>query len=133
MNRTKLMVPAILLSGLLSSTGLVMAQDAPKMAAADNTKVNKRDRKKSEATADQGKNNKSDLETARQIRRAIVADKSLSVYAHNVKVISQGGKVTLKGTVHTDAEKSSIGEKATTVAGADNVTNQLLVKGDAKK
>ena len=133
MNRTKLMVPAILLSGLLGSTGLVMAQDAPKMAAADNTKVNKRDRKKAEPTADQGKNNKSDLETARQIRRAIVADKSLSVYAHNVKVISQHGKVTLKGTVHTDAEKSSIGEKATTVAGADNVTNQLLVKGDAKK
>ena len=133
MNSKKLMVPAILLSGLLSSTGLVMAQDAPKMAAADNTKVNKRDRKKAEPTADQGKNNKSDLETARQIRRSIVADKSLSVYAHNVKVISQGGKVTLKGTVHTDAEKSSIGEKATAVAGADNVTNQLLVKGDAKK
>jgi osmotically-inducible protein OsmY len=36
--------------------------------------------------------------------------------------------VTLKGPVHSDAEKQSIGDKAAEAAGADKVTNQLTVK-----
>jgi osmotically-inducible protein OsmY len=64
-----------------------------------------------------------------QIRKAIVADKSLSTYAHNVKVVSQNGRVTLKGTVHTEAEKSNIEAKACAVAGAENVVNNITVKG----
>lgn len=100
--------------------------------ASDNTKVNQRDRKTSEPTADQGKNASSDRETMRKIRRAVVADQSLSTYAHNIKIISQGGKVTLKGPVHTEEEKKAIEAKATEVAGAGNVTNHITVKGDAK-
>ena len=65
-------------------------------AAPDNTKTNTRDRNGAEPTADQQTNNKTDLELTRQIRKAI-ADKSLSTYAHNIKVISQNGKVTIKG------------------------------------
>jgi hyperosmotically inducible periplasmic protein len=101
-------------------------------SSSDNTKLNKRDRSKSEPTADQGKNATSDRETMRKIRRAVVADKSLSTYAHNVKIISEGGKVTLKGPVHTEDEKKAIEEKATEVAGAGNVTNEITVKGDSK-
>ena len=78
------------------------------------------------------KNNSSDRETMRKIRRAIVTDKELSTYAHNVKIISQSGKVTLKGTVHTEEEKKAIEAKATGVAGAENVTNEITVKGDSK-
>jgi hyperosmotically inducible periplasmic protein len=100
--------------------------------SADNTKVNKRDQSKSEPTADQGKNASSDRETMRKIRRAVVADKSLSTYAHNIKIISQGGKVTLKGPVHTEDEKKAVEAKATEVAGAGNVTNEITVKGDSK-
>jgi len=59
-------------------------------------------------------------------------DKSLSTYAHNVKIISQHGKVTLKGPVRSDEEKKSIEDKATEVAGAGNVTNQLTVKPEKK-
>lgn len=59
-----------------------------------------------------------------------MADKSLSTYAHNIKVISEHGKVTLKGPVHTDDERTNIEAKATAVAGAGNVTNQIAVKGD---
>ncbi len=129
--RRLLAVPAILVSSVVGLAGLAVAQDTAKAPAADNTKVNKRDRKKAEPTADQGKNNKSDLKIQQEIRRAVVADKSLSTYAHNVKIVSQGGQVTLKGTVHTDAEKSAIQEKAAGVAGAGNVTNNILVKGDA--
>jgi len=41
--------------------------------------------------------NPSDRDITQQIRKSIVADKSLFTYAHNVKVITQNGMVTLKG------------------------------------
>ncbi len=65
-----------------------------------------------------------------KIRRAVVADKSLSTYAHNVKIIAEHGKVTLKGPVHSNDERQNIEAKAVEVAGSGNVTNQLTVKGD---
>lgn len=55
-------------------------------------------------------------------------DKSLSTYAHNVKIITQNGIVTLKGPVRSDQERSAIEAKADGIAGKDNVTNQLEVK-----
>ena len=99
--------------------------------SADNTKVNKRDRAQSEPTADNAKNGTSDRELMRQIRRDVVADKSLSTYAHNVKIIAQGGKVTLKGVVHTEEEKKTIEDFARKRAGDANVTNEITVKGDS--
>jgi osmotically-inducible protein OsmY len=92
-------------------------------AAPDNTKVNK-DRG---MTADQQKENKSDREITRQIRKALVADKSLSSYAHNVKIITTNGTVTLRGPVRTEDEKSSIESKAKAVAGVSDVKNELTV------
>jgi osmotically-inducible protein OsmY len=100
--------------------------------SADNTKVNKRDRSQSEPTADNAKNDTSDRELMRQIRRDVVADKSLSTYAHNVKIVAQGGKVTLKGAVHTDEEKKTIEDLARKHAGDSNVTNEITIKGDTK-
>ena len=104
------------------------AQDTGKKP--DNTAVNKRDRNKSEKTADQQKENKSDREIAREIRRAIVSDKSLSTYAHNVKVIVTHGAVTLKGPVKSEEEKTSVLAKAKEAAGSAEVTDQLSVAGD---
>jgi len=103
------------------------AQDSA-APAADNTKVNQRDKNKAEPTADQQKENQPDRELARQIRRSIVQDKSLSSYAHNVKIIAQNGVVTLKGPVRSDEEKTAIEAKASEIAGADKVTSQLEVK-----
>jgi osmotically-inducible protein OsmY len=54
-------------------------------------------------------------------------DKSLSTYAHNIKIITQDGKVTLKGPVRTADDKASLEAKAVAVAGADNVTDQLEI------
>ena len=96
----------------------------------DNTKVNVRDRDSSQPTADQAKNNLSDRQIMQNIRKSVLADKSLSTYGHNAKIISDHGKVTLKGPVHTDEESKNIEAKATEVAGEGNVTNQLSVKGD---
>jgi len=55
-------------------------------------------------------------------------DKSLSTYAHNVKIIAQNGLVTLKGPVTSDDEKKAIETKAAAVVGQDKVTSELEVK-----
>lgn len=94
---------------------------------ADNTKVNKGDRTKGAVTADQQKDNTSDRDITRRIRRALIADKTLSTYAHNVKVIAKDGQVTLKGPVRTEDEKKTVEAKATKVAGAGHVTNQMSI------
>lgn len=88
--------------------------------------------KGSGVNADQGKNNQSDRVIMQKIRKAVMADKSLSTYAHNVKIIAQNGKVTLKGPVHSDAEKQSIEQKAIDVAGAGNVTDEIVIKTTKK-
>jgi len=120
--------------GLLVGGGVsnVFAQQG-KAPEPDNTKVNQRDRKKTEPTADQAKENPNDRDIMQKIRRSIMDDKSLSTYAHNVKIVSQHGKVTLKGPVRSDDEKKTVEQKATDVAGAGNVTNQITVKPDNKK
>jgi osmotically-inducible protein OsmY len=93
----------------------------------DNSKVNQRDKAHTESTADQQTENESDREMARKIRQAIVKDKSLSTYAHNVKVIVQNGAVTLKGPVRSPEEKEAIEAKATQVVGTGRVTDQIEV------
>jgi osmotically-inducible protein OsmY len=90
----------------------------------DNTKVNK----DQGVTADKQKEATSDRELAQKVRKAIVADKSLSTYAHNVKVVVQDGKVTLRGPVRSDEERHAVESKATEIAGTGNVTNDLSVK-----
>jgi len=80
-----------------------------------------------QVTADQQKANKSDRELTQNIRKAVVADKSLSMEAHNVKIISRNGTVTLRGKVKSEDEKKAIEDKATQAAGAGNVTDELTV------
>lgn len=93
----------------------------------DNTKMNKGDANKDATTADQQKMNPSDRTITQKIRAEIMKDKSLSTYAHNVKIITQDGKVTLKGPVRTQDEKASVEGKATTIAGNGNVTSQIEI------
>jgi osmotically-inducible protein OsmY len=122
-------IRALVLATALSAVpALTVAQDQP-----DNTKVNKRDRAKDEPTADQQKENATDRALTQKIRRAIVKDKSLSTYAHNVKIISQNGNVTLKGPVRSDDEKRAVEAKAAEIAGKGNVTNELSVASDADR
>lgn len=116
----------LLVPGLFLGIGLGLALGQ----APDNTKVNERDKGQSQPTADQAKNSQSDREIMQKIRKAIVADKSLSTYGHNVKIISEHGKVTLKGPVHTDEERKNIEAKAVEVAGEGNVNNMVEVKSD---
>jgi hyperosmotically inducible periplasmic protein len=111
--------------------GVVVGQDKP--VQPDNTKMNKGDASKTAVTADKQKMNAGDRELTQKIRKEIVADKSLSTYAHNVKVVSQDGKVTLKGPVRSDDEKKAVVAKAVEVAGGtDKVDDQLSVKPESK-
>jgi hyperosmotically inducible protein len=124
---------------LLGCVGFLTAQEATpaqqpadpsSQAAPDNTAKNQRDRNKAEPTADQQKENKADRELARQIRQSLVKDKSLSTYAHNIKVIAQNGEVTLKGPVKSAEEKQAIEAKAAEVAGgADKIKSEIEVTG----
>jgi hyperosmotically inducible protein len=92
--------------------------------APDNTKKNK---DQGTPTADQQKMNPSDRAITQKIRKAVHDDTSLSVYAHNIKIIAQDGKVTLRGPVRSDDEKNNLQAKAVAVAGETNVTNQLEI------
>jgi osmotically-inducible protein OsmY len=66
--------------------------------------------------------------TTANIRKAIIADKDLSTYAHNVKIITVNGVVTLKGPVTSDGEKEKVASDAASVVSADKITNHLTVK-----
>jgi hyperosmotically inducible periplasmic protein len=124
----KRMLYSLFLITLLCGVPNIWAQsDKDQNAAPDNTKVNTRDRDKNEMTADQQKENRSDRELARQVRRALVKDKSLSTYAHNVKVIARDGAVTLKGPVRSEEEKQAVEAKAVEVAGQGKVTDEISV------
>ena len=107
----------------LMATAAPRYQDNPQTAP-DNTKKNK---EQTSPTADQQKMNPADRETTRKIRSALTDDKSLSTYAHNIKIITTDGMVTLKGPVRSEEEKSAIEAKARQIAGDSNVTNNLTV------
>jgi osmotically-inducible protein OsmY len=77
------------------------------------------------AGAAQQSNQTSDIAITRDIRRALMKDKSLSIAAHNVTIITTGGKVMLKGRVESAAEKQTVASAAGNVAGAGNVDDQL--------
>src|ERR1700723_2554148 len=94
-------------------------QDQP--PAPDNTKTNQGDANKDATTADQQKMNTIDQNISKQIRSSIMKDKSLSTYAHNIKIIAQAGIVTLRGPVRSEDEKSAVEAKAQNIAGASNV------------
>lgn len=106
------------------------AQDKSASAkpAADNTAKNERDRSGDTKTSGDQSNSPEDIKITAAIRRAVIADKSLTMTATNVKIITANGKVTLRGPVNTAAEKARIGELAKTNAGKATVENQLEVK-----
>lgn len=125
MKRIALML--VLSSALLGLGSVAMAQTSTPTAP-NNSAVNVRDRAPDAMTADQQSNTKSDLAITSEIRRAVVKDQSLSMLAHNVKIVSENGKVTLRGPVNTKKERVAIARAARAVAGRGNVDNQIEVK-----
>lgn len=128
MKRTSLRAFAglVVLAGSLTTSSALFAipRSQDPSAQADNSKQN---RDQSSPTADQQKSNPTDRALTQKIRKSIMSDKDLSTYAHNVKIITQNGKVTLRGPVRSDDEKKNVEAKAAAVAGQDNVTSEIQV------
>jgi len=112
----------------LASVVLAIASFGIGQTASSQSTDNSAQNKAQSPTADNQPNAKSDRMTAAQVRKAIVGDKDLSTYAHNVKVIVSSGSVTLKGPVKSDDEKQKVAADAASVVSADKVANELTVK-----
>lgn len=104
--------------GFVSAT-LLVAQSA---SQATNTKG-------ATSATDQREIDAADQHVTQKLRAALMADKSLSTDARNVKITSQGGRVILKGRVRSDEEAQKIVAKAIEIKGSDgDIDNQLSVK-----
>jgi hyperosmotically inducible protein len=111
-------------AALLLASGFLAAQDVQP----DNTKMNKGDGNKTAVTADKQKMNANDRKLTQQLRKAVMEDKGLSTYAHNVKIVSENGMVTLRGPVRSEDEKKNIESKAIGITGdSGKVDDQLSV------
>ena len=97
----------------------------------DNTSVNERDKGGTTRTPQDQTNQVQDRELLAAVRRVIVDDKSLSTMAHNIKILVEGGVVTLRGPVQNTAEKNKVGTLAKQVKGITSADNQLDVKATA--
>jgi hyperosmotically inducible protein len=123
LSRLLLPLGALVFCASLAATPIPGHQD-PQQTPPDNTKQNK---DQTGPTADQQKMDPADRAITQKIRKAIHEDNTLSVYGHNIKVITRDGKVTLRGPVRSQEDKSNIEAKAVAVAGQDNVTDQLEI------
>jgi osmotically-inducible protein OsmY len=112
---------------LLASTPVIGQDRSTPSPAPDNTRANKQRSLEGAPTADKASNEKSDLEMAAAIRRAIVEDDSLSTYAKNVKIVARDGAVHLVGPVRSEQEKRLVEELARKQAGAAKVTSDIQV------
>jgi hyperosmotically inducible protein len=114
---------------VVNAAALVMLQSAGAQSVppADNTKSNQTDASNQAVTADDQKETDADRDLVQRIRKSLMADKDLSTYAHNVKVVSINGQVTLNGVVRSADEKSKVASLAQEVAGKQNVVNDLKV------
>lgn len=93
-----------------------------------NTAINERDRSAEAKTPLDQNENQKDIDITARIRADVVKQKEMSTNGHNCKIITQDGKVTLRGPVKSEDEKKQIGQIAIDVAGADNVANLLEVQ-----
>lgn len=132
--KKKWLTMTLLLTGWFAFSGRASAalrQDPQETSGqADNTKKNLPTDHRDANRADQQSNSSTDVELTRKIRHALSQDKSLSTYAHNIKIITRDGVVYLKGPVRSQVEKDAVDAKATAVVGASKVKNELTIKVD---
>jgi hyperosmotically inducible protein len=123
MNKPSIVILA--LSSMLAFSH-AMAQSASAVAP-DNAKSNKVDASNTTGTADAQSNSAMDIDLTKRIRQSVMGDKSLSTYAHNIKIVTVNGSVTLNGVVRSTDEKSAVEMMAANIAGKDRVTSDLKV------
>jgi len=101
-------------------------------SAPDNSAQNARDRGGETMTPMDQSNRPEDVDLTRRIRQSVEADSQLSTDAKNVKIITADGVVWLRGPVKTAQERHEIAGKATEIAGAHNVRDQMEIAREAR-
>ena len=127
------MKKTILAFASIAAMSMAAVAAEEKKPDADNTAKNARDRTGESKTPTDQSNAPEDVKLTQSIRQAVVKDKSLTMTAKNVKIITAGGHVTLRGPVNSAEEKMKIEKLAKTAAGEAKVDNQLEVKAADKK
>lgn len=123
-NKKLLSISTMFVMAVVLSVGV---QSASFAEMADNTGVNARDKAPEAVTADAQSQSPEDMKITADIRSGILSDQALSTYAHNIKIIVQNGKVTLKGPVRSSDEQEKIKDIASGVVGYGNISNELDV------
>jgi osmotically-inducible protein OsmY len=129
MNKPRFALLAFAAIALLCSPGIVIVLGAfAQSDSAQTTPDNSKNNQDHAQTADSQSNTKTDHQITASIRKSILADKDLSTYAHNIKIITMNGSVTLKGPVKSEEEKQKIASDAAGIVSADKITNEISVK-----
>jgi hyperosmotically inducible protein len=115
------------LAGSMLMTDMAGAEEETTGSPINNTERNVRDRGDTTLTPEDQLQNEGDLQITAAIRQAITDDDSLSVNAHNAKVITRNGVVTLRGPVDSEAEKNRLQAIAQQTSGVNQVDNQLEI------
>lgn len=97
---------------------------------ADNTQKNARDKNGTTLTAQDQGSSEADRNITAAIRKSIVGDDNLSMNAHNVKIITNSGVVTLRGPVDSSAEKSKVEAFAKGTSGVKRVDSHIEINRD---
>jgi len=121
-----------LTAALILTVGNVQAEPTSLMLAAnpavENTGHNARDSGNATLTPEDQKETPGDIKITTAIRKAVIKNKSLSLDAHNAKIITRDGVVTLRGPVENAAEKLKLQTIAEKTRGVKQVDNQLETK-----
>ena len=128
MSKKLLLVTLSLASGLLITTA--KAEQSPythvaESSALENTELNVRDQNNATLTPEDQKETEGDIKITTDIRQAVIRDKSLSINAQNIKIITRNAVVTLRGSVETKNESQTIHHIAVQTPGVLKVDNQL--------
>ena len=123
-NKKILSISTMFVMAVVLSFGV---QSASFAEMADNTGVNARDKAPEAVTADAQSQSPEDMKITADIRSGIIGDQALSTYAHNIKIIVQNGKVTLKGPVRSSDEQEKIKDIASGIVGYGNISNEMDV------
>jgi hyperosmotically inducible protein len=117
----------LLATAAFFAVGAMATDDGKK--APDNSAKNARDKSGVMKTPTDQSNDPADLQITKEIRQAVVKDKTLSVTAKNVKIITTpGGNVTLRGPVDSAEERARIIAIAKGTGGVHTLAEQLEVK-----
>jgi hyperosmotically inducible protein len=133
MSKRLLLVLSTLAGSLLLMAGTVRAEHGTGIylaadSALENTGLNVRDKAGTTLTPEDQKETKKDIKITAHIRKAVVKVKALSVDAHNVKIITRNGVVTLRGPVESAAESMKVEKIAKHTRGVVRIDNQLEIK-----